>query len=579
MTAVAPEAGRYGRLRAAVERMAPADLKRFASSLEGDDLALLEEVVADMRTEGEELAAGVVHWRADPARMAIHFEPQTYQPLPYFMLLGRKFKELVDGTDPYQVWWVPAQHGKSTIASQYGPAWDLDRRPDQRWVLTTYGDELADRNGLAVRDILVEHADELRTTLRRDQHRKDRFMTSEGGGILAAGLSAIGGGWSATGGIVVDDPYKGWEQAHSPAVRNKTWNIVVSTVWKRRSHDDVPLLVCTTRWHEDDMGARVAAMEFETGVKFTVVRLAQYAEAPDPDAADPTLRLPDPLGREPGEMLGRFSRAKIEMDRTLNGEYLFAAMEQQRPAPAAGSEVLREWFRIEDTLPPRADQAIASWDLKGKDKEAGDYVVGGLWWRVGGGYWLMDVLRGQWGNETVKAAMALMKVRHPEVGTQYFENAGNAPELTAELRRGDPGYEVSDYVADKLAMTTAEREAVSALIRHGLSSLVPVVPKGEKSIRMRAVVGVIEGGNVHLPEGAPWLPKYLDEMAAFGGGGGAHDDQVDMTSQALAKIARPPTTSGTATEAGANRVPARAQPGAQQGGARVLVPRSGVPGR
>lgn len=582
MIATADE--RYLRLRRVVERATPEQIRRFAASLEGEDLGLLEEVVADMAAEVEREAEGHVHWRSDPARMALHFEPETYQPHPYFMLLGRKFRELVDGTDPYQIWMVPAQHGKSSIASQYGPAWDLDRRPAKRWVLTTYGDELADRNGLAVRDILNEHSDVLRATLRRDQHRKDRFLTTEGGGVLAAGLHSIGGGWSATGGVVVDDPYKGWEQAHSAAVRNKTWNIVVSTVWKRRSDDNVPMLVCTTRWHEEDLAARLAGLEFELGVRFSVVRLAQYAEAPDPEAIDPMLRLPDPLGRAPGEHLGRFSIAKIEMDRTLNGEYLFAAMEQQRPAPAEGTEILREWFQIADTLPPKADQAIASWDMKAKDKEQGDYVVGGLWWRVGGGYWLMDVLRGQWDNATAKAAMALMKVRHPEITIQYFENAGNAPELTAELRRGDPDYVVSDRVADKLGMTT-EREALQKLMRHGLSSLVPVVPKGDKTIRMRAVSPVIEGRNVHLPAGAKWLPAYLDEMAAFGSGGG-HDDQVDMTSQALAKLTKASGSVSSASQAQgrdapAPRIPTRASSVAGGGSSTprtsILTPRTPRP--
>lgn len=523
------------RLRELVAGATPAQIRTYAASLEDPrDLALLEEIVAELTA---------THWRADPARMACHFEPTVYQPHPYFLFLGRKFRELVDGTDPYQLWMVSAQHGKSSLASQYGPAWALDRAPGDRWLLTTYGDELADRNGLAVRDILEGH-EELRATLRRDQHRKDRFMTSEGGGVLAAGIHAIGGGWSATGGIVVDDPYKGWEQAHSAAVRLRTWNIFTSTIWKRRTHDRVPVLVCSTRWHEQDMAGMLAAMEFELGVRFTVVRLAQYAEAPDPESTDPTLRLPDPLGRAVGEHLGRFSLAKIEMDRALHGEFLFAAMEQQRPAPAAGTEILREWFVISDQLPPHPDQAITSWDLKGKDKETGDYVVGQLWWRVGGGYWLMDVMRGQWNNATTKVAMALMVVRHPEVGIQYFENAGNAPELVEELRRGDPTYAVRNDVADKLGMRDSEREPVEMLLRHGLSSLQPVVPKGEKSIRMRAVSPVIEGGNVHLPAGAPWLPAYLDEMAAFGSGGG-HDDQVDATSQALAKLVKPPTATGS----------------------------------
>lgn len=524
---VAAAPASYERLRELVLRSSPAQLKAFASTLAGEDQAVLERVIGDL---------GAEHWRADPAHMALHFDAEKLQPHPYFLHLGRKFTQLVDGSDPFQIWMVPAQHGKSKIASQYGPAWVLDRDPSQRLLSVTYGDDLADRNGLAVRDILNDHADVLGAQLRRDQHRKDRFLTEQGGGLLSAGLLAIGGGWSANG-IVIDDPYKGWEQAHSAAHRLKVWNIVRSVVWLRRTSDDAWMLLCTTRWHEQDLAAQLAA-ETELGVRFTVTRLAEIAEAPEPDSPDPTLRLPDPLGRKPGELLGRFSADAVRTKHALLGSYLTAGLAQQRPAPPEGTEVLREWFLLEETLPAKADQAIASWDLKQKDKEAGDYVVGQLWWRVGGGYWLLDQLRGQWNNATVKVAMALMKVRHPEITIQYFENAGNAPELTAELRRGDKEYVVSEVVADKLGMSQAERAAVQRLIRRGMSSLVPVVPKGDKSVRMRSVSPVIEGGNVHLPAGAFWLPAFLDEVAAFPNG--AHDDQVDTTSQALAKLARAP---------------------------------------
>lgn len=563
---------RYARLRRVVCRLTPDQLRTFAASLEDpDDLGLLEEVVGDLAAEAERTSASAVHWRSDPARMAVEFEPHTYKPHPYFLLLGQKFRELYDGSDPYQIWMVPAQHGKSAISSQYGPAWVLDREPTARLLSVTHSDDLADRNGLAVRDILDNHGDVLRTKLRRDQRRKDRFMTEEGGGLLSAGMFSIGGGWSAHM-VIIDDPYKGWEQAHSAAQRLKLWNIIRSVVWLRQSVDNFRVLLCSTRWHEGDAAAQLIAAR-EQGIDFTVVRLPEIAEAPDPDSPDPTLRMPDPLGRQPGELLGRFSPDSVRTKHAMLGSYLTAAMAQQRPAPAEGTEILREWFMIEATVPPKPDQAIASWDLKSKDKEAGDFVVGQLWWRVGGGYWLMDQMRGQWGNAIVKVAMALMKVRHPEIGIQFFENAGNAPELTAELRRGDEDYEVQDAVADRLGMTEAEREAVQNLIRHGLSSLVPVVPKGSKSVRMRGVVGVIEGRNVHLPAGASWSPAYLEEMAAFPHG--SHDDQVDATSQALAKLARPQGRTETATNAAAPAVPVRpsAVPGGTaSGGGRVLVP-------
>lgn len=571
-----PTVDRMARLRAVVERLTPAQLRTFAASLEDpDDVALLEEVVGAMAADAERSAEGVVHWRSDPARMAVEFEPHTYKPHPYFLLLGEKFRELYEGTDPFQIWMVPAQHGKSAIASQYGPAWVLDREPTARLLSVTHSDDLADRNGLAVRDILDNNGDVLRTKLRRDQRRKDRFMTEEGGGLLSAGMFSVGGGWSAHM-VIIDDPYKGWEQAHAAAQRLKLWNIIRSVVWLRQSVDNFRVLLCSTRWHEEDAAAQLVAAR-EQGINFTVVRLPEIAEAPDYDSPDPTLRMPDPLGRQPGELLGRFGADAVQTKHAMLGSYLTAAMAQQRPAPAEGTEILREWFMIEATVPPRPDRAIASWDLKSKDKETGDFVVGQLWWRVGGGYWLIDQMRGQWGNAIVKVAMALMKVRHPEIGIQYFENAGNAPELTAELQRGDKDYTVQDAVADRLGMTATERDAVQRLIRHGLSSLVPVTPKGSKSVRMRGVVGVVEGRNVHVPAGAPWLPAYLDEMAAFPHG--SHDDQVDATSQALAKLARPPAASGAASDSpSAPRVPTRtsavagagsgAAPGSSRSGGR-----------
>ncbi len=570
--------GRYARLRRVVTRLTPDQLRTFAASLDDpNDVGLLEEVVGDLAAEAERSTASQVHWRSDPARMAIHFEPTRFQPHPYFLYLGRKFRDLVDGSDPFQVWEVPAQHGKSSISSQYGPAWALDRDPAGKWLCTTYGDDLADRNGLAIRDILVEHPGELRAELRRDQTRRDRFLTPEGGGVLSAGVFAVGSGWSATGGIVIDDPYKGWEAAHSASQRERLWNTFRAVLWMRRATDTTPVLVCTTRWHESDIAAQLAALEADLGVKFTVTRLAQFAEAADPNSPDPTLRQPDPLGREVGESLGRFGAEALRIKRAVMGEYLYAGMEQQRPAPAAGTEILRDWFQVVEELPRTPSEAIASWDMKGKDKESGDFVVGQCWWRVGGSYWLMDSLRGQWGNDTAKAGMALMKVRHPEVGVQYFENAGNAPELTAELRRGDAAYVVSDRTANLLGMTEAEREAVQALIRHGLSDLVPVVPRGEKSIRMRAVVPALEGLNVFLPAGRPWLPAYLDEMAAFPHG--SYDDQVDTTSQALSKLSKPAARTESAGQS-VPSVPTRpsAVPGGRpQAGAVVMVP--GVPRR
>src|SRR5258708_11977482 len=53
----------------------------------------------------------------------------------------------------------------------------------------------------------------------------------------------------------------------------------------------------------------------------------------------------------------------------------------------------------------------------------------------------------------------------------------------------------------------------------------------DKKSRAHAVTGLIEAGRVYLPERAPWVADFLDEVSAFDQG--SHDDQVDSMVQAL----------------------------------------------
>ena len=69
-------------------------------------------------------------------------------------------------------------------------------------------------------------------------------------------------------------------------------------------------------------------------------------------------------------------------------------------------------------------------------------------------------------------------------------------------------------------------------LRH--ASALPIIPvkvDSDKMTRAQAVTPLIEAGKVFLPELAPWLNDYIDEMAGFPTG--THDDAVDSTTQAL----------------------------------------------
>ncbi|MDR3488258.1 MAG: phage terminase large subunit [Bradyrhizobium sp.] len=56
-------------------------------------------------------------------------------------------------------------------------------------------------------------------------------------------------------------------------------------------------------------------------------------------------------------------------------------------------------------------------------------------------------------------------------------------------------------------------------------------PRFDKEAQLLALAPKFEAGQVLLPREAPWLADYLSELLAFPNG--AHDDQVDSTSQAL----------------------------------------------
>lgn len=552
MPALAPD-GRpdLERIADAVRAMSAGRLRYFLASLDLVDLGLVQEALSRDQTEG---------WRSSPDAMAAHLLKRRFQRYGYIRLLGEKYRQLVMGEDPRQIWNLPARYGKSTVGSQWGPAWGLDLRPRATSMLISYGDDLANENAVKVRDILNGYPEEIRTTLRLDRRRMDRFVTEEGGGILAAGInSAITGFGVSDGGVlVIDDPFKNWTEAHQKTVRDKVWNNYRSVLRIRLDSDDCGILVIQTRWHEDDLtGKLLTESEDETGDRFTLVRLPALAELSDPTSSNVALRYPDPLGRAPGEPLcpERFPVDAVRRRAMALGTYLTAGLEQQRPAPEEGGEIKRAWFKIEQTVPTEADEWLSSWDMKLKDKATGSYVVGTVWARTGSGKWLLDVFRGQWSQAATTNAIALCSVRWPRIGSHLIENTGNGPEVMTELRDAKPAYVVSDEMASSLGMTVDEREAVQRLRRRGLSGLLPVTVKGSKIVRMRGVSGTIEAGDVHLPERAVWLGAFLDEIASFPN---EPNDQADSMSQALSRLDRGAASISVPTPAGT--VPIRIAP-------------------
>lgn len=388
---------------------------------------------------------------------------------------------------------MPPRHGKSELVSHWTPVWFLDLFPTRRVILASYEADFAATWGRRVRNTITRHAERLRVRVAEDSAAATRWDTTEGGGMVTAG---VGGALTGRGAhlLIVDDPVKNREEAESAARRATVWDWWTSTAYTRLEPGGAVVLVMT-RWHEDDLAGRLLAQMTAGGERWDVLALPALAEADDP------------LGREAGAPLwpARFDAEALAGIRRAIGSYDWAALYQQRPAPAEGGIFKRDWWRFYDTPPARFDEVLQSWDCAFKDAKTSDFVSGQVWGRVGADKYLLDRVHARLSfTETVKAIRAL-SARWPQAHAKLIEDKANGP-------------------------------AVIDTLTHEIAGLIAVEPQGGKEARAHAASPQVEAGNVYLPARhvAPWVDEYLDELAAFPNG--RYDDDVDATTQALLRL-------------------------------------------
>lgn len=158
---------------------------------------------------------------------------------------------------------------------------------------------------------------------------------------------------------------------------------------------------------------------------------------------------------------------------------------------------------------PVAAQRVRYWD-KASVEKGGDYTAGVLIAKAGGVYYVEHVLRGQFS--------AGQRNQHIRRTAQLDSQRGQEPTVTwVEQEPGSGGKESAEITIQELAGYPIFSER----------------PTGSKVTRAMPFAAQVEAGNVHLIAG-DWNAEYLDELQAFPGG--AHDDQVDASSGAFAKL-------------------------------------------
>ena len=430
--------------------------------------------------------------RDDFACYAVALWP-SFELAAHHLIIVDRLEAVERGEIRRQIICMPPQHGKSLTATQLFPAWYLGRHPDRAVITACYGQELADDFGRRVRDLV---SDPIHRAIFPDCRLEDysasmrRFNTTRGGSYYAVGRGGpITGRGTAL--LVIDDPIKDRDEAQSNTVRRGLYEWY-RTVGYTRLRPTAAIVLIQTRWHEDDLAGRLQRELSET---WDTLALAAIAET-------------DEGFRRAGEALWpeKYSLESLQRIRAVIGSAAFVSLYQQRPSAAEGAIFKREWWRFFRER-PACKRILQSWDTAFKTGTENDYSVCTTWGVAENGYYLLWCWRDRVEFPELKKRIAWMAEQYKPAQI-LIEDQSSGQSAIQELRHA------------------------SAL------PIIPVKVDSDKSSRARAVTGLIEAGKVFLPESAPWLNDYVDELAGFPTA--THDDVVDSTTQALNYLGHQP---------------------------------------
>ena len=148
-------------------------------------------------------------------------------------------------------------------------------------------------------------------------------------------------------------------------------------------------------------------------------------------------------------------------------------------------------------------------DTAFKKTESADYsvaVVAGL--DRTGDIYIIDIVRDKWDFPELKQRLIRLnnQWRGRGLRAMYIEDKASGQSIIQELKR-----------------------------EYGLAGI-PYKVVHDIVSRVNAILPLIEGGRIFVPEASKWLDKFMDETAAFPNG--MYDDQVDAMTIAIDVLSR-----------------------------------------
>lgn len=446
----------------------------------------------------------------DEQQLAIALMRESYATYCYFVhkgkwidthfhkFLANKIQSFVETQtgNPYDILVLscPPQHGKSLTVTETFPSWFVSKYPDKRCIVACYNDEFAGKFGRRNKSKIDDFGRQIFGVKLKKSSDRDMEIADHDGSIITRGIMA---GITGNAGdlIIIDDPIKNRQEADSPTYRERLWEEWQNSI-KTRTQAGTKIIIIQTRWHEDDLSGRVIREENNVEV------LNIPVEAEENDI----------LGRNIGDALcpeigkdNKWLQAFKESYKTSaeGGMRAWNALYMGRPTSAEGNIFKREWWKYYNKLPENIQLLGISVDATFKDSDTSDFVAIEVWGKLNNNYYLIDLIKKRMDFPETLRAIRYMADKYPTKHSILIEDKANG-------------------------------SAIISMLKHEIGGIIAITPTESKVARANAITGIVEAGNVYLPEYADFTSEFVEEFASFPNG--VHDDLVDACTQFINKF-------------------------------------------
>jgi len=452
--------------------------------------------------------------------------------------VAEHLQAVVDGDIKRLIINIPPRCGKSSITSVAFPAWTWAQSyrsstsgPGVQFLHASYAQQLTLRDSVKCRRLIESPWYQSmwgdRFDLNSDQNTKSRFSNDKGGERL---ITSVGAAVTGEGGsiIVVDDPNAASE-AFSEATIETTkewWDGTMST--RLNDPKTGAFVIIQQRLAEDDLTGHILEKERDD---WTHLMLPMRYEPERSFVSG--IGWKDPR-EEPGELLWpeRFGDKEVtKLERAL-GPFSAAGQLQQRPEPAGGGVIKRDWWQLwEDASFPPMDYVVASLDTAYTTKTTNDFSALSIW--------------GVFTSETTAQASRILDAdgRPMYIERSYMDAAPKVMlmhawqerleihELVEKVAKTCRSLKVDVLLIENKAAGHSVAQEIRRLYNHERFGVQLHDPKSQDKLsRLYSIQHLFAEGMIYAPDRS-WAEALITQVGQFPKG--KHDDLVDTVSQAL----------------------------------------------